>query len=81
MYPIQDPTQDDQNSHDIIFGGDVQHARLRRLLGPAFTPAATKNLGPMIESYVDLLVKQLTKVADGKQVQDMSRWFEWTVGH
>jgi hypothetical protein len=33
----------------------------------------------MIESYADLLVTQLRKVADGMQVQDMSHWFEWTV--
>jgi len=33
----------------------------------------------MIERYVDLLVSQLMKVADGKQIQDMSHWFEWTV--
>jgi hypothetical protein len=49
------------------------------LLGPAFTASATKDLAEMIERYVDLLVVQLGKVADGEQVQDMSHWFEWTV--
>jgi acetolactate synthase regulatory subunit len=52
---------------------------MRRLLGPGFTASATKDLAVMIERYVDLLVVQLGKVADGKRVQDMSHWFEWTV--
>jgi hypothetical protein len=75
-YPIQDT---DDGNHHIIFGGDAAHARIRRLLGPAFTASATKDLAEMIERYVDLLVVQLGKVADGEKVQDMSHWFEWTV--
>jgi len=75
-YPIHDPTDEDRN---IVFGGDVQHARMRRLLAPGFTTAAVRGVAPMIESYADLLVKQLGKVADGVQVLDMSHWFEWAV--
>lgn len=76
VYPIHDPKDEDRN---IVFGGDVQHARIRRLFAPGFTTSAVKDLAPMIESYADLLVTQLRKVADGMQVQDMSHWFEWTV--
>jgi len=76
MYPVFD---DDDIDHHIIFGDDTRHARIRRLLGPAFTASATRDLAGMIEKYVDLLVTQLSKVADGKQVQDMSHWFEWAV--
>lgn len=76
MYPIHDEKDAD---HHIIFGTDAHNARIRRLLGPAFTASATRDLAPMVERYVDLLVTQLSKVADGKQVQDMSHWFEWAV--
>ena len=75
-YPVNDGEGLDQH---IIFAGDAHHARIRRLLGPAFTTAATKELAGLIERYSDLLVAQLGKVADGEQVQDMSHWFEWTV--
>jgi cytochrome P450 len=75
-YPIHDPTDTDRN---IIFGGDVQHSRIRRLLAPGFTTSAVRDLAPIIESYADLLVKRLREVADGVQVLDMSHWFEWAV--
>jgi len=77
-YPVNDGEGLDQH---IIFADDAHHARIRRLLGPAFTTAATKDLAGLIERYADLLVTQLGKVADGEQVQDMSHWFEWTVCH
>ncbi|KAM0693029.1 hypothetical protein Q7P36_007586 [Cladosporium allicinum] len=73
-YPIHDPAEADRH---IIFGGDVQHARIRRLLAPGFTTSAVKDLAPMIESYADLLVRKLGEFADGVQVVDMSHWFEW----
>lgn len=78
MYPV---TSDGGAEQHIIFGSDTAHARIRRLLGPAFTTSATADLAPMIEKYVDLLVTQLSKVADGKQALDMSHWFEWVVSH
>lgn len=75
-YPVQ---QEDDVEHHIIFGSDPAHARIRRLLGPAFTASATRDLAPMIGRYVDLLVTQLSELADGKQALDMSHWFEWVV--
>jgi cytochrome P450 len=75
-YPVNDGEGLDQH---IIFAADAHHARIRRLLGPAFTTTATRELAGLIEKYADLLVAQLGKVADGEQVQDMSHWFEWTV--
>jgi len=75
-YPVNDGEGLDQH---IIFSDDAHHARIRRLLGPAFTNAATRDLAGLIERYAELLVAQLGKVADGERVQDMSHWFEWTV--
>lgn len=69
----------DENVGDIVFGGDVQHARLRRLLAPGFTTAATKDLSSMIESYGSLLITQMRKAVEKDPVQDVSHWFEWTV--
>lgn len=75
-YPIHNY---DETVGDIIFGRDVQHARLRRLLAPGFTNAAVKDLGSMIESYGSLLVDRLKKAVETQPVQDVSHWFEWTV--
>jgi hypothetical protein len=76
VYPVHDPNDEDRN---IVFGGDVQHARMRRLLAPGFTTSAVRDLAPMIEGYADLLVRRLGGVADGVKVVDMSHWFEWAV--
>lgn len=75
-YPVHNY---DENVGDIIFGEDVQHARLRRLLAPGFTTAAVKDLSSMIESYGSLLITQLRKAVEKEPVQDLSHWFEWTV--
>ena len=56
---------------------DVNHARIRKYLGPAFSAKALEEQEPLIQGYVDLFVQGLKK-REGQDV-DMVRWFDWTL--
>lgn len=56
---------------------DVNHARIRRYLGPAFSAKALAEQEPLIQDYMDLLVKGLQK--GSKQNVDIAEWFDWTL--
>ena len=62
-----------------------EHARMRRVLDHAFTPGALKAQEPIIESYVDLLISQLTNKATmlksprNEVVLNMLDWYNYMV--
>jgi cytochrome P450 len=62
----------------IIFAGDEQHARLRRIFGPAFTPKAVEEQGGMLLKYADQLVATLKENIKRNPVQDMSKLYNAT---
>lgn len=58
----------------IIMANDAQHARLRRIYGPAFTPKAVEEQSGMLLKYANLFVTSLKRAIASNPVQDMSAW-------
>jgi cytochrome P450 len=61
----------------ITHTSDALHARLRRIYGPAFTPKAVEEQGPMLMKYAKLLITQLKAVVQRIPAQDMSAWYKF----
>ncbi|KAK4189076.1 cytochrome P450 [Podospora australis] len=53
------------------------HARIRKLLAPAFTPAALRSQEPILQLYSNLLIDRLREKAKAHEVVDMVRWFNF----
>ena len=55
------------------------HARMRRVLSHAFSTRALRDQEPIVEAYVDLLIKRLHEQIAGEQrgKVDISMWFRW----
>lgn len=53
------------------------HARMRRLLAPAFSEKALREQEGFLRGYVDKLVDGLRDCA-AEGPQDMVKWFNWT---
>ena len=71
--------------HNIVTTSNVDdHARMRRVLSHAFTPAALKAQEPIIESFVDLLISRLkeeltfSESASNEVVLNMVDWYNYT---
>lgn len=66
---------------NILTANNVDHARFRRLIAPAFGEKALREQEPLIKSYIDLLIQRLrdrvTRAVDSGVV-DMTAWFNYT---
>jgi len=62
----------------MITAPDAEHTRLRRLAGPAFLNSGIAEVEPVLQHYVDLLCKQLTK-ASSEGSQNMVEWLLWAL--
>jgi hypothetical protein len=58
---------------------DVNHARIRKYLGPAFSAKALEGQEELIQGYVDLLVKGLRETGRSGESADMVKWFDWAL--
>nr|AVY05535.1 cytochrome P450 monooxygenase [Nodulisporium sp.] len=54
------------------------HARIRKILAPAFTTRALKAQETILQHYVNLLIERLRDHADRKAVIDIAPWFNFT---
>ena len=61
----------------IIHAKDGDHAKLRRIYGPAFVPRALEEQADMLIKYANLLVKNLTNAVSSNPIQDISTWFNF----
>ena len=75
MFPPGDP---EKLPESILTVADVEHARVRRQIGPAFTGKAMEEIEPTMQQYVDQLISQLNE-ARLQGPQDMTKWFSWTL--
>lgn len=84
---LKDPTwwsRQQGSPNSIISAVDPEeHARIRRVLAPAFTPRALRAQEPVLHRYVGLLVERLHEVVAGKgpgaqEEVDMAPWFNFT---
>ena len=62
----------------MITAPDVEHARLRRLAGPAFLNSGINEVAEVPEHYAELLCSQLTDACK-EGSQNMVEWFLWTL--
>lgn len=72
------PPDTEQLPHSMITAPDAEHARLRRLAGPAFLNAGIAEVEPVLQHYTDLLCSQLA-VAHTEGSQNIVEWFLWTL--
>lgn len=68
--------------HSIVSANDEDHSRYRRLLAYAFSDKALRQQEPLLQTYVDLLIKRLHEKTDasvtGTAVVDIVEWFNFT---
>lgn len=62
----------------MITAPDAEHARIRRLAGPAFLNAGIAEVEPVLQHYVDLLCSQLA-AASTEGSQNLVEWFLWAL--
>lgn len=64
----------------IITANDADHARIRRLLGHAFSDKALREQEPLLQSYVATLISGLHRQVQGpgKGKVNLVDWFNWT---
>jgi cytochrome P450 len=63
----------------LLTANRADHARMRRVLGHAFSDRASRDQEPVVESYVDILIKRLHEQVVGLEggKLDISKWFRW----
>lgn len=64
--------------NNIIFSNDVEHARFRKALAPAFSEQSLRLQEDLIKGYVDMLIATLREEADKEQNVDMTMWYNLT---
>lgn len=64
----------------IIVANDADHARIRRLLGHAFSDKALREQEPLIQSFVTTLISGLHRQIQGssKGKVNLVDWYNWT---
>lgn len=66
------------NGQNILSAKGSDHFRFRRAMLPAFTDKSLTQQEPIIEGYVDLLMKRLREVADSNKPTNIIRWYNYT---
>lgn len=67
------------NIASLLTANRDDHIRMRRVLGHAFSDRASRDQEPVVESYVNTLIKRLHEQVDGTEggKVDVSKWFRW----
>ncbi|KAK1955894.1 cytochrome P450 [Colletotrichum sublineola] len=75
----KDPTFTTRNSYGIVYAGQEDHARIRRVLAPGFSGQHLVKQEPLIQKYFDLLIQRLHEnCEDGKKALNMVSWYNYT---
>lgn len=62
----------------LLTSNREDHSRMRRILGHAFSDRASREQEPIVEGYVDVLIKRLEEqVAASGAETDISTWYRW----
>lgn len=65
--------------HSVIIANRADHARMRRVLSHGFSAQSMMEQQPLIQKYVDLLMKRLHEnCQNGNKALEMTSWFNWT---
>jgi cytochrome P450 len=71
--PVMDPGMEPE----IVISDDVNHARFRRIYGPAFTTKALEEQQGMLMKYATRLMSELKFNVTKNPVQDMTAWYNF----
>lgn len=64
---------------DIVSAGRDEHALLRRTMAHGFSDKSMREQQPLIQGYVDLLIRRLWEHGKGGQARvDLGAWFNYT---
>ncbi|KAL4986543.1 cytochrome P450 [Aspergillus falconensis] len=66
------------NPSDIVNANDADHARMRKVLSPAFSTKGLQSHEALITSYVDKLITRLKGAAESGSPTDMVKWYNLT---
>lgn len=70
------PRSADHAHHILNVESDVEHSRMRRVLSHGFSEKAVREQEPLIQEYVDLLIRSLHEaVVEGPQ--NMVSWYDF----
>lgn len=61
----------------IINANDEDHRRHRRILGYAFSDKALRGQEPVVQQYIDLMIKKLTQRAVEYGMADLTQWLNF----
>lgn len=76
MVHEKDPVFFAPNADGILGATGAAHARLRRILGVEFSPAAAETQQPLINKHIDLLLSRIREVSrDGSNPVDLNKWY------
>lgn len=62
---------------EIVLADDANHARFRRIYGPAFTTKALEEQQGMLLKYANLMIFELKSNIKMNRVQDMTAWYNF----
>lgn len=65
-------------TYSLIGADEAAHSRARRNLSHAFSDKALRDQEPLIQGFVDLLVKSLKEECDNGKTVDIMRWYNYT---
>lgn len=75
QFPKYMSNQQLEPQSNILSADDANHARIRRGVAHAFAPRSLAEQEPMVHSFVDLLVRKLSDVAESRVPVEIGRWF------
>lgn len=73
----KDPTFIDEIRNDIISAERGNHARYRRILSHGFSAKSMQEQQPLIQGYIDLLIKRLHEISNKGPVNVVA-WYSYT---
>lgn len=64
--------------NSLLHAPDEDHARMKRVLGHAFSAKALRGQEEFVHEYVDLFVQRMKEsIAAGENILDVVKWFGW----
>lgn len=66
------------DADNILLADDTNHSRHRRLLAHAFSEKALRGQEGVLNHYLGLLLRQLSKRADAGEVVNLVQWYNFT---
>ncbi|KAL2141528.1 hypothetical protein VTI28DRAFT_2228 [Corynascus sepedonium] len=63
---------------DIVNAGREEHALLRRTMAHGFSDRSMREQQPLIQDYINLLIRRLREKSEGGSKVDLAAWYNYT---